>query len=1026
MKNAELKAVNTRNILENSKKLEWEITDRKQVINKKLEDMNKLREKNSEAWLPQVNARGPSAEKTKKGYADLSSKTKHISTIDNKIKIIGQEKAEKNKSKDVYYYPESVMDEQGKTKEPQRAAAIPNAYERKKIREDIKVILDHNFNVDLLNKKKAKPTGKLDPVVENKRPDGIVKFLEKDFEDFESRGKYDRKVFRRRSQLKANLKSPITKEEIKEEETRDKSRKLNNKRKLPGMTDMVNESSMTAQNGIILEGFDKALYLDNKPQVKSHYEPGELDDFKKSRKPNRTGEKLYVVVYLVINGPDGIGWRSYMYDLFAETTQIIDLKILVEKDLGYSYQHQHYYFNLKEISDNTDLSHLDFKCDIWSQDCIALIMIPSEDPVFNKTSNQRGKYLPKNVLDYFPENGPFAKSTEDFLNSNILKALLFPPNRDWTQEFYINYNQVQTLLKEIKQKDKDLTAKKYLGPRLSDILVRLSLHTRGMQKTIDEFDQTAMKCIEIINKWDVKPHELNYLYGIGGPKYVMGGLVIKECKFLYTETRKIEKNEQIIELLQHKVSMLNYIRNATDKFIVPLVSVYEYYGRFFVVHAAVPIDMNSLVYGTITQNLLVVNDLNDHPALQDLAKSLNLNFHYIYERGQDMYKPIYASSNWEIHRVKDKLYITDVDRMLPYDFSEESEINLDSSFIVNLMPMELVQASVNRSLDELYRAVKSRDTFKCSECSQYIPDQEYYTYDKSYLKGGDDTNTYACCVSDFNKKSVYHDLKVSVKKLGSKPKKFRAISLGKFYIHTQTGEIIEHVPYQKVPLNPDLIENEDVPAEIANQIKTDRINIKYLANNLRSNKIQEFAESFQKFEEDIGSCGEVAKMMKERGIPLRYLGKVAESCYKNFAKEILVREMIAQAMNQILINSFEYLRKLANEMKEYNLKKNISFNLNMLLGNHNSDDSKILWKAVIDYIHFAFDTVLEVNVKEKIHLPGLLIRILELIDAKLIVNLEDIDFTETEPFKLGFFEIFHPRVRRFDADHGQFRFDVCL
>ena len=100
---------------------------------------------------------------------------------------------------------------------------IPNAFERKKIREDIKIILDHNFNIELNTKKQAKAS-KLTPVEEAQLNQGqpqtnenIIKFLDKDFEDQEARGKYDRKVFRRRSQLKVEGKKVITESDIKEE-----------------------------------------------------------------------------------------------------------------------------------------------------------------------------------------------------------------------------------------------------------------------------------------------------------------------------------------------------------------------------------------------------------------------------------------------------------------------------------------------------------------------------------------------------------------------------------------------------------------------------------------------------------------------------------------------------------------------------------------------------------------------------------------------------------------------------------------
>lgn len=50
---------------------------------------------------------------------------------------------------------------------------------------------------------------------------------------------------------------------------------------------------------------------------------------------------------------------------------------------------------------------------------------------------------------------------------------------------------------------------------------------------MNDFEQTAVKCIELINKWKVKPHELKYLYGTGGNKYIMGGILIRECTSMY-------------------------------------------------------------------------------------------------------------------------------------------------------------------------------------------------------------------------------------------------------------------------------------------------------------------------------------------------------------------------------------------------------------------------------------------------------------------------------------------------------------
>lgn len=305
--------------------------------------------------------------------------------------------------------------------------------------------------------------------------------------------------------------------------------------------------------------------------------------------------------------------------------------------------------------------------------------------------------------------------------------------------------------------------------------------------------------------------------------------------------------------------------------------------------------------------------------------------------------------------------------------------------------------------------MRSRDTFKCSECGLYIPDAEYYTYDKGNLVSKNMDDFYNCCLTDYRMKSIYHDLKVSVTRL--KKKKFRAISLGEFYVNNQTGEVTEEIPYQKVPLNADILEAPEIPDEILMQIRTDRLKIKYLADMIRQKKIHEVIAVFQNFDEDMGSCLEITKTLEKRGIPMRYLGRIIEQLNVNYVKEIVAREMIALSATQVILNSFDYLRKLSNKMNEFNLKKSLVFHLNNIMGVQDTDESRAEWRTIIEYIGLAFDCVIEVGVRDKIHLPGLLIRILELIDCKLIVNIDDINFYDARPFTINYFEIFHPRVQ---------------
>lgn len=971
---------------------------------------------------------------------------------------------------------------------PSRAA--PTGHERKQIRQAISLSLQQNFNIinnstnEKIEREEKEEIGEIG---------GIVKFTDDGkMQDFEGFGKFDRRIIRKRTfanivtspTLKEEVSSSIRvkdakqptleeirQEELRQEELRRKRRVEDTTRKEPSMVEIVQNTIASGVDSGLAQRLPKKIpentpiYLpagDN--QAREKFQPGMIDE-NQIRMRKVAGERFNVVVYLVINGPDGIGWRNYTYDLHMEATLVIDLKMLVEQDLGYEYQHQHYYFNLKEISDETDLTHLGFQCDIWVRECIALVMLPSgESNMLIGDGNKRGKYLPVAVTELYPETGNFAKTTAEFLSSNTIKSLLYPPNRDWNEEFYVNYTQAQAILLEIETKDNEMLSKKLLGPKLADALSRLAIHTRGLQTTISEFEETALKCIELIDKWEIKPQEINFLYGVGGNKYVMGGLLIRECTSMYSLHQKIENYDAISDLIQHKIEMLNYVRKKANGFFVPLTTAIEYLGRHYVIHATLPIDLNSVVYGSITQNLLVVTDLNDFQPLEDLAKSLNLNFHYVFERGTKLYKPVCGTSNWEIHKVKDKYWIVDIDRLLPIDQFEDLETHsiesIPASLLTSFIPMTIVQSSVSKDIDQDYVFVRSRDTVRCSECGEYISDIEFYCHEKSaYFTTATASSTqnlppnssmkntdlglkgqplapgairiedYRCCVTDYQKKSVYHSLKVSNSKL--RKRNFRAVSRGEFYINNLTGKIVDEIPYVKIPINPDFVETEDEPpAEIIDQIKNDRLNLKYLSNNLRSNLIQEVASEFQKFEIEIGTCKALTEYLEKKGLPLRYLGRLAEVCDKNFAKEIVSREMIARASVKMIIGSFEYLRKVSGDMKDFTLRKTVVFHLNNLFGGSGSNETghddispkantskqaeietkSLEWKTIIDYILHNYDCQFDLAVRDKLHLPGLLMRILELLQARLLVSIEDIDFDDPQPFKLSFITINSSRM----------------
>ena len=79
--------------------------------------------------------------------------------------------------------------------------------------------------------------------------------------------------------------------------------------------------------------------------------------------------------------------------------------------------------------------------------------------------------------------------------------------------------------------------------------------------------------------------------------------------------------------------MLNYAREVQDDVIVPMACMIEYFGASFMVYALEPLDLDTLVYGSVTQDLVIKNDLNQHMFIENLSSLFNCSMHWVKEKG---------------------------------------------------------------------------------------------------------------------------------------------------------------------------------------------------------------------------------------------------------------------------------------------------------------------------------------------------------------------------------------------------------
>jgi hypothetical protein len=68
-------------------------------------------------------------------------------------------------------------------------------------------------------------------------------------------------------------------------------------------------------------------------------------------------------------------------------------------------------------------------------------------------------------------------------------------------------------------------------------------------------------------------------------------------------------------------------------------------------YAMEPLDLDTLVYGSISQDLVIKNDLNKFVTIEKLSEIFNCSFHKVQEKGTGEIKEIFLSSGVEIHRL---------------------------------------------------------------------------------------------------------------------------------------------------------------------------------------------------------------------------------------------------------------------------------------------------------------------------------------------------------------------------------------
>lgn len=148
-------------------------------------------------------------------------------------------------------------------------------------------------------------------------------------------------------------------------------------------------------------------------------------------------------------------------------------------------------------------------------------------------------------------------------------------------------------------------------------------------------------------------------------------------------------------------------------------------------------------------------------------------------------------------------------------------------------------------------------------------------------------------------------------------------------------------------------------------------------------------------EEDPQSAHELKTMLHERGIPMRYLGKLCTEAHMNHIREIAVIEVIARSTKAIVRNALASLsQEEAEAFTKDSIRKCVHDHLRgLFLGGLGGDvKEKRFWSLMSDYSRRKFGVSIEPSILAKVHLNALLMNVLDKLNVKLRVDIRDVDF----------------------------------
>ena len=288
---------------------------------------------------------------------------------------------------------------------------------------------------------------------------------------------------------------------------------------------------------------------------------------------------------------------------------VLDIKHAIRQDFGYDFKQQRIYRNFKELPNDIIIENI--------KDWVkgeSLIFVPHGKPANAPSVHLRHKLNEISIVDVNQSNCSNI-TKEEFENFSTDDNLVWPPYRDWVRETEELFEKIRYYRKLVDNNTATIET--------IEMSHLMNLESE-LKKLIDDFEFAAAKCVHMIVQWRTDPVFLDNLHGKGGNKYVAGGMVIRECKNWIYCAENVGEGDLAYKLADNELRAQNLLRGLYSGVYVPLNCIVDYFGVRYYAEALCPISQKTLIYGSNTEALQILNDKDAENLAFTLAEKFNL------------------------------------------------------------------------------------------------------------------------------------------------------------------------------------------------------------------------------------------------------------------------------------------------------------------------------------------------------------------------------------------------------------------